>query len=178
MHNLHIIVTNASSHEEACLKAETSIEDWGGENNWRTICGSVSNKGNIYSTNDGRYCPEAMLDFKNNSVDFIQDAKGTTREEKNLTILNRMVSGWSSDPKDTSKLQTIASDLFSGKDVPSYEIYQLKNYIEHKYSQVNSSGDDVWGSTYREWQLDECGVTNIVDDESETLYAVFVDMHS
>ena len=35
MHNLHYIVVQAETPEDAMSEAETMISDWGTENNWR-----------------------------------------------------------------------------------------------------------------------------------------------
>jgi hypothetical protein len=44
MHNLHFVITTADSPEDACNNVETLISDFGNENNWRTVCGCVSEK--------------------------------------------------------------------------------------------------------------------------------------
>ena len=58
MHNLHFILVKANSGEEACKQAENEIIDWGTDNNWRTMCGAVSQDNEIYNANDGRYEPK------------------------------------------------------------------------------------------------------------------------
>lgn len=178
MHNLHILVTDATSPEEAYDKVESCIQDWGNENNWRTICGSVSRVGEIHSTNEGRYCPNRVLGADSNSVAFIKDAVGVTQAEKNLNALQGILRGWMTMPQDTTELQQIAADMFSGKPVESFNLYQLKEYVLLQYAKASSPTDNIWGSSFREWELAECGVTQLVDDHAQQLYAVFLDMHS
>ena len=57
MHNLHFILVKANSGEEACKQAETEIIDFGTDNNWRTMCGAVSQDNEVYDAGDGRYRP-------------------------------------------------------------------------------------------------------------------------
>ena len=178
MHNLHIIITNSDNIEDACIKAEAKIEDWGGENNWRTACGAVSDKGDVYSTGEGRYCPERMLDTDENSVDFIADETATTQSQRNLVALQKILNGWTQEEGyDTAKLKQISDDMFAGNPVDGSDMYQLKEYIVFKFNQRLCKGS-IWENDFREWELDECGVTRIIDNEDEQLFAVFIDMHS
>ncbi len=55
MHNLHFILVRASSGEKACQDAENQIIDFGTDNNWRTMCGAVSEDNEVYDAGDGRY---------------------------------------------------------------------------------------------------------------------------
>ena len=45
MHNLHLILINADSAEDAASSAESEILQWGNENNWRSIGGVASEDG-------------------------------------------------------------------------------------------------------------------------------------
>ena len=58
MHNLHFILVRASSGEKACQDAENQIIDFGTDNNWRTMCGAVSEDNEVYDAGDGRYEPK------------------------------------------------------------------------------------------------------------------------
>jgi hypothetical protein len=57
MHNLHYVRVKANSGEEACQFAESALMDFGNENNWRTMCGAVSQDNEVYNAGDGRYIP-------------------------------------------------------------------------------------------------------------------------
>lgn len=58
MHNLHFVVTRAESPQDACDNVETFISDFGNDNNYRTICGCVSEKNKVFiNDSSGRYSP-------------------------------------------------------------------------------------------------------------------------
>ena len=71
MHNLHYVVVKAETGEEACSEVESSIEDFGNENNWRNICGAVSQDNEVYKSLDGRWKPEDddTIEKINESID-------------------------------------------------------------------------------------------------------------
>jgi hypothetical protein len=45
MHNLHYIIINADSASDAAESALLEIQDWGNENNWRSVGGVASEDG-------------------------------------------------------------------------------------------------------------------------------------
>ena len=45
MHNLHYIIINAESAYDAAESALLEIQDWGNENNWRSVGGVASEDG-------------------------------------------------------------------------------------------------------------------------------------
>jgi hypothetical protein len=74
MHNLHLIIVNADSLEAACDEASSILSEFGNENNWSVVCGSVCKKtGKIYSAGEGRFDPEEMLKEEGNAVKFIKN---------------------------------------------------------------------------------------------------------
>jgi 2,4-dienoyl-CoA reductase (NADPH2) len=75
MHNLHFIVVRSSSGEEACKQAENEIIDFGTDNNWRTMCGAVSQDNEVYDAGDGRYRP-AETDYT--TIEAINDPRVLT----------------------------------------------------------------------------------------------------
>ena len=61
MHNLHILVTRAHSATQAEDDVKSYLDGWGDEDNWRTICGSVSQDNEVHDTLAGRYRPAPTL---------------------------------------------------------------------------------------------------------------------
>ncbi len=53
MHNLHLVVVNAENAKDAMHNAEMAIFEWGNENNWRTMCGAVSENDEMVATGNG-----------------------------------------------------------------------------------------------------------------------------
>jgi len=61
-HNLHLIVVRAESGLDACNEAEDLLFDFGTENNWRSMCGAVSEDNEVYLNGEGRYEPDEKSD--------------------------------------------------------------------------------------------------------------------
>lgn len=164
MHNLHLVVVQAESPEDACNIAENGISDYGDENNWRTICGCVSEENEVYVQEDGRYPP----DEDTNTIDKI----------------NAWVDGLLSQPNlySTTAMQRLKEEPDISKWTDSQELWSLGQYVEYLKAGVHHRGEkfNVFEDSYREWDLDECGVTHLDmgTDTGQKKYVVFVDMHS
>jgi|688.fasta_scaffold309193_3 hypothetical protein len=187
MHNLHLCVVRAASATEAENEVESYIAGWGDENNWRTICGSVSAKDEVHITGDGRYPPDADM---------------------TITKINKMFAGWVEHPEIgimgidlgpaiKEALQAVVDGhVFEQKE--AFKLYTLERYIHDLYERagngLNAPGTipNVFEHEYHNGDFDECGVTHCGDiSDSELkdseppelkdrgdLYVVFVDMHS
>jgi hypothetical protein len=177
VHNLHLIVVNADSHEDACDRASEILESFGDSNNWSVVCGSVSkDKGTVHSTGEGRFDPKEMLEEESNAVKFINNKKKTTLSS--LENLYQSFKNKTSMPDDLEKFPKILKDLIDGKKVDSFNIYLLKDFIETKYQLANTSDeDDVWTGNFYSFKYDQCGLTNHTE-HGEDQYCVFIDMHS
>jgi len=164
MHNLHLARVKASSAKEACNAVETAIMDFGNENNWRSICGAVSEHNEVYNSGDGRYSPE--------STDY------TTIEK-----INEGVNGWMNE----CFYGAVAKEKFEKGEIDlsqwnSHELWSLSKWAKH-LSEVADHKDkpfNVLTDTFYDYQYDECGVTDLewsVND-GDTIWIVFIDMHS
>ena len=166
MHNLHYVVVNAESGEDACNAVENEIVEWGNENNWRCIGGCVSSDNEVYiNDRHSRWIPEP-----NHTIDMINEQveKWLEPEQYYKDQFNKCVEGDSS-PFDWYGAKKYCKHM--------YEFTQTKHFMkEGKF--------DVLQNSFFEWSLDECGVTHIdisqLKDDDPTLkqYVVFVDMHS
>lgn len=175
MHNLHFILVRASSGEKACQDAESQIIEWGTENNWRTMCGAVSEDNEVYDAGDGRYRPNPA--------------------ESDLTSIeqiNECVNKW----LEKCFYGSVAKEKFEKNEFNldewnAHELWSLSKYAEHLSEAVEYKGKsfDVLKDTFFSYKYDECGVTNMVygrvedDEESmafpkEKIWVVFCDMHS
>ena len=164
MHNLHFITTKAKSPQEACDNVKIMISDFGNENNWRTICGCVSEKNKVYNCNDGRYSPK--------------DTGYTT-----IAKINRVINKWIKHPyygdkakkklakaKKKINLSTWDSSLLFSLERLAKHLYEALPYKDKKFN--------VLKDCFYSWQLDECGVTQDENENEGRLYVVFVDIHS
>jgi hypothetical protein len=174
MHNLHFILVKANSGEEACKQAENEIIDFGTENNWRTMCGAVSEDNEIYNSGDGRYEPK--------------DTDYQTIEK-----INEVVSQWIKDSfyGETAKLkfEKGETNLSEWNGIELWSLSKWAKHLSEAHSYKDREFDILKGDTFYTCQFDECGVTNMVyntyedDDEAmsktkEKTWVVFCDMHS
>ena len=173
MHNLHFVVVKAETGQEACNIVETEIMDWGNENNWRTMCGAVSENDEVYTANEGRYEPD--------------------KDTNTIAKINKTVRRWL---KGSNYGETAKRLLDKGKKVErftSHEAWSLMKYAEHLYELKSikqtkayqkkagnkvSPSFDVLSDEFYSWKFDECGVTQIESGYEGKVWVVFVDMHS
>jgi len=168
MHNLHYLVTRAENPEEACSQVESEIYEWGTDNNWRTICGCISEDNVIHSTGQGRWEP---------------------KETDTLEKINLQVTKWMNDDEYNKKTFDKCS---SGQDENSFDWYGAMKYCEQQFQKgmtLNSIKHDkretfdVLKDEFYSWSLNECGVTLLdysgLDTEAggSKLYVVYLDMH-
>jgi len=174
MHNLHFILVRANSGEEACKQAENEIMDFGTENNWRTMCGAVSEDNEVFNAGDGRYEPK--------DTDY-----------QSIEAINNAVGKWTKDSfyGETAKLkfEKGETNLSEWNAIELYSLSKWANHLSEACSYKDREFDILKGDTFYTCQFDECGVTNMVyniyedDDEAmsktkEKTWVVFCDMHS
>lgn len=177
MHNLHLIIVNADSPEDACDQASSILESFGNENNWSVVCGAISkDTGKIYSTGEGRFDPKEMLEEESNAVKFIKNKKKST-----LASLENLYQSFKDRARpegDTNEFSDTLNKLVKGEKVDSFKIYLLKDFVEQCYQLANLPEEDsVWTGNYYFAQYDQCGLTNQTE-HGEDQYCVFIDMHS
>jgi hypothetical protein len=166
MHNLHFILVKANSGEEACKQAETEIIDFGTDNNWRTMCGAVSEDNEVYDAGDGRYRP-AETDY-------------TTIE-----AINEGVSKWieGSFYGETARLKFEKGET-NIMEWDAHELWSLSKWAKHlseAHSYKGRAFDILKGDTFYGYQFDECGVSDMTydtNDDGDKTWVVFCDMHS
>jgi hypothetical protein len=173
MHNLHLVVVRAENGEDACSEAESFLMDWGNENNWRTMCGAVSEDNEVYKASEGRYEPD--------------------ENTNTIAKINKMIKGWL---KPDLYSETAKKLLAKGKKVESFntqELYSLEKYTKFLYeiksvkqskAYRRKNGEKVSNlfsvleDNLYAFSYDECGVTHTDTDGDGKLWVVFVDMHS
>ena len=160
MHNLHFIVTNASSAQKACEIVERDIEDWGTENNWRKICGAVSENNKVYEHDKtGRMSPKQL---------------GITTIQK----INKTVEEWMDGDGEAVALIKKAA---KGNDLTDHEWWLVSEYAKKMNSKVKiPTKFNVLKHDFLNLNYDESGVTQLgyPKKKGEKTFVVFVDMHS
>lgn len=170
MHNLHFVITRAESPQEACDNVGTMTSDFGNENNWRTICGCVSEKNKVFiNDSSGSYTPK--------------DIGYTT-----IAKINRVINKWIKSPYygDAAAAAAAKKKLSRARkkiDLSTWnssELFSLERLAKHLYEALpyKESKFDVLKDSFFSWQFDECGVTQDENENEGQLYVVFVDMHS
>ena len=189
MHNLHYLVTRAETPQEACnlhfirVKAdnpkdacntvENTIEDWGTENNWRSIGGCVSSDNEVYR----------IVDEENKFM----NSRWVPDVDMTIEKINVMCNEWLK-PADYYKKQF--DKCIDGKEESPFDWYGAKKHCEHMYQKgmtLNSIKHDkretfdVLKDEFYSWSLNECGVTSLdfIGGYSggSKLYVVYLDMH-
>lgn len=165
MHNLHFIVVKASSGQEACREAENQIIDWGTENNWRIMCGAVSEDGEVYDAQDGRYRPK--------DTDYLT-----------IDAINEAVKGWLSESfYGATAKEKLDKGEINLDEWNAVELWSLSKYARHlseSYPYKEREFDILKEDTFYAYQFDECGVTNLCynSEDGDKTWIVFCDMHS
>jgi hypothetical protein len=161
MHNLHFITTKADTAEDACNIVESAISEWGTENNWRVICGCVSEDNEVYDKQEGRYRPDS---------------------DETIQGINQIIENWIKHP--TIYAHTAVEKMQTESDFSKWnkhELWSLKEYAQDLYHKKDMPIPfDVLNTDneFYSWSFDECGVTHLLSEEVGKKYVVFVDMHS
>jgi len=165
MHNLHFILVRASSGEKACQDAENQIIDFGTDNNWRTMCGAVSEDNEVYDAGDGRYRPE--------------------RDMTTIEAINQAVKGWLSESfygaTAKEKLGKGETNLDEWNAVELWSLSRYANHLSEAHSYKERPFDIIKGDTFYSYQYDEWGVSDMTydtNDDGDKTWVVFCDMHS
>ena len=184
MHNLHYIVIKAESAEDAAESALLEIQNWGNENNWRSVGGVASEDGKdlIENHQDARWglsylvpdVPELQPRYFQWGIQKIWD-----RIHQPITLPYRP-RGEAATIKNA--LAIIAGDLltFDGEDThhlwcASQNLLYLQQIIGGR---IQANNQHIIPSFYA-YEFDECGLTDMSEcSEGVQRYLVMIDMHS
>jgi hypothetical protein len=186
MHNLHLILINADSAEEAASSAENEILGWGDENNWRSVGGVASEDGtdNIENHDDAGW-PLSFLDSEENVP------KDGTYFQRAIAYLKLSITDpirltyWPTPeyPDLKAALRGIADRLYefdpdTGSSQVMWEASRALKQIQQILDARGALADHCIPDFYR-WQFDEEGLTDMTEHtEGARRYLVLLDMHS
>lgn len=159
MHNLHFVVINADSPDEACLAVDAELGSWGDENNWRSIGGCVSDKNETYiHDSNARYYP---------------DDDCNTIEK-----LNAWVTSWIYPCKhNDKKILKLMNKAVNGKKLNFRDWYNIEAFAEYKREANNRVSLNILKDEYYAGIYYKPGVTQFTRKGTKK-YVVFIDMHS
>lgn len=178
-HNLHLVVIKADSAEDACDSVENEIIDFGNDNNWRTICGSVSEDNEVFINEDNAGFMENMETIEKINAAIRKDLAALNNDNgysRGRDLLNILIAG-------NKKIE----------DLDGHDWYSVKEFAHDMSNKFDiNSGEDktetfdiLKGDEYKMGHYDEFGVTQHMsatqDDaefEGQKTYVVFIDMHS
>jgi hypothetical protein len=162
MHNLHYLTIKADSPREACDIVENIIVEWGNENNWRSICGCISEDNEIYIHDE---------------ADSFAPGKTET-----LSDVTKRIKSWVDNFQYDSVIkEKLVKFQIEEEALTANDWWLLQQYCKFKEEQVKFKQHTfaLWQSEYRSWELDECGLTNLMEhNDAEKRYVVFLNMHS
>lgn len=171
MHILHLIRVVAPSHAEAEALAASTINDYGNENNWNSVCGSMKEDGSVHSTGEGGFDPVdyTLFTVKELAIDW---CKGDKYNEEKFYKLVDLISSYK--PVEDNLLWYFAS-----------------KYCDHKLvlGKLDWQNFDPWTQEFRGDEFDENGITSYEPNKYNKIaftaeeelslakYLVFIDTH-
>jgi hypothetical protein len=176
MHNLHFLLIQADSAAEAASEAEHLIQDWGDENNGRSIGGIASEDGSddVENHDDGAW-----------GLSFLDEEEGIPKEgtyfRRAVAYLHQQIEEPLAGLRSTLDRFGDALRNFdpeSGLPEQLADIgRQLEHLSEHLYGRRRGTRSEI--PEVYEWQLDQEGLTDLTGpSEGARRYLVFLDMHS
>jgi len=153
MHNLHFLVVNGKTGTDAMSAAESFVQDWGGENNWRTCFAAISAKGKVVVSEE-----HGLLDEYGSLAKINKAFRALTPRSQYREAFERVKAG---EPKDTF-------DWFMAS-----EFCREQYEVENRPPQFN-----VLKHSYNDGCYDEFGVTQFNNNPKLPRWVVLMDMHS
>ena len=164
MHNLHYVVVNATSATEAERQVESELEQWGTEDNYSSIGGSISEDNEVH-VSDSRW------------------ARWKPQESDTIESISKQAESWL-EPDEYYK-ESFDELLEHVTPTEPHTWFKIKEYCLHMYHKSwtdtirKGKPFNILDHSFRAWDFDRNGVTNISEDnENEKKYVVIVDMHS
>lgn len=181
MHQLHFLLCQADSAEEAGGVMEESICNWGNENNWRTI-GGISNlteddQLNYYDY-DARWGLSYLLKKREETESLLDTAFSLCKKEC-FDLINNSLYGDFEQTCDKSLLEY--NRLITSK----YKEQSVSNYVfEVLEEQAKAMQDVIQIRNERfpsPWEFERLGITNLNIDypskDPNSFYIGLLDMH-
>lgn len=149
MHNIHFIVVNeVDNHEAAEEFVLSEISDWGTENNWRSIIGSVDEENNIHQATG----LDASTRWEMPNLEKIKDILKKEIEINPYTNINKNLS-------------------------KSNQLWLKNKAAEHDYYTYLDHPLDIWKDEIYAYHFNEVGITNLCFTSDTKKYIVAIDMH-
>jgi hypothetical protein len=186
MHNLHFLLINADSAEDAASEAESLILDWGDENNWRSVGGIASEDGSddVENFDGGRW-----------GLSFLDDEDGIPKEgtyfSRAVAYLHRAIAEpvelpWgdgSTYPTFPSAFAALSGQLaaFDPDSGNTCDLWALGRNLKHLSEVLDGARARKQGEAipqFYDWQFESFGLTDLTEQsDGAKRYLIFLDMH-
>lgn len=181
MHNLHLARIKAKSHDEACKAVQSYIEDWGTENNWRSIGGAICEDGT--GTTYDEYTrwpvlldelPEQIEHLNTSCLSAIQGTEYTSgcfadmlKEVMGMTVKEILdAEVWAKFYTASQFFRFVVNTAEARRNhKEEYDIFTSIGFCEYSYDDFGLT--DLGNNGYNEEEL-----------KNVKTYVVLVDMHS
>lgn len=175
MHNLHLARIKATSHHDACSCVLSYMEDWGNENNWRSIGGAICEDGT----------GENYDDYARWKVDVDDIQKQIAKLNKDcLDSVQGVLYKKGEYVERLKKVLNMDIDqMLAAKDSWS-EFYRARQFFQHLIQTTAArhackEGYDIFTSEeFFAYHYDEFGLTEMGGDPDGKTYIVLIDMHT
>ena len=155
MHNLHFILVDAESHDEA-IEDAIYILDGNSTYDYYNILGSINRK------------TEKFVEY-DTSDRFVIDT---------LRQIQGMINKIYNEPPSNLNTFQLIDIIMHRRNYTKYEMYQAKEYVNWLYETYNNS-NPFWNASLYPYEFYKIGVTNELQYKDETNhYVVIVDIHS
>jgi hypothetical protein len=182
VHNLHVVVVRAGTAEDAIEEAESAIESWGDENNWRSLFAAIGEDGTVYDNRaEGEEKTTWTLEGLNGALGA---AVQISEPGKSLSLLLHRMAAGLYDDLETATAREGNTSLYDVKEfVGQLMALNYAGLLGPGKKALREGEHSVFKTHFRQWELDEFGVTHLFDPEdggewADPLFAVLVDMHS
>lgn len=180
MHNLHLARIKAKSHDEACRAVLSYIEDWGLEDNWRSIGGAICEDGT----------GEPYDDYARWGVDTdVQEQINRLNEACLDAVLGKQYLTGHLHEKLTDILNMTIEDMMKEKEW--FYFYTAKQFFDFLLKTAEARKEckesyDIFTSveffaySYGDFGLTDIGNIGYNEDELKECktYVVLIDMHT
>lgn len=185
MHNLHLIVVNADSAQEAANEVTSEILEWGNDNNWRSIGGVASEDGSddIQNLEKAGWGLAFLDDLNLEAANYFKKAIAYHHRKIIQPFVINGINGMIFDNL-LSALKAVANELqqfdcLTSKQSDLWRAEQNIKLIGELFSAKQSleAGSEL--PEFFSWEFSEYGLTDLTaQTEGEKRYIVFLDMHS
>lgn len=171
MHNQHVIVCTANSHDAANSFVSSTLAEWGTDNNWFSIDATLCVKDGSLQKEESQKNETFSVRDVNKQINGILNSEGVDGyNETAIDALNYTINIYNKKTYDKGDYFNFyaASKMFMAIS----QKLQAKKCMKGKKFDALKDG-------FKDGVYDEFGVTHLANqDKGQSKYVIFIDMHS